>query len=80
MEIVKGTPKPDVEIEFARGTTLGTQRIRVAYKILNPNEEPDGKFPTIYKTEGDDSVTELSLTPAQGKFLAEVLSKMFPDK
>jgi hypothetical protein len=42
------------EIEFAHGDTIPTQNIRVTYSHLT-EIEPEAKFPTIYRTQGDGS-------------------------
>lgn len=67
--------EPD-EIEFAKGTTLDTQNIRITYKYLN-SSEPTEKFPTIYKTWGNGEVDNLGFTPQEGRFIAKMINEMY---
>jgi len=80
IKVVMGTSESQAqkEVEFARGDQISNQNILVTYTNLN-EMQPQAKFPTIYKTWGDNSVTSLSLTPDEGRFLASVLARMFPD-
>jgi hypothetical protein len=64
------------EVEFARGNSIDTQQLEVTYTNLNALH-PDARFPTIRKFQNNGTVTELGLTPEEGKWLAKVLVRMF---
>ena len=70
---------PNKEVPFAKGEDFTeTGRMRVTYKHLN-GLQPQSRFPVIYHAEGNDSVTELHLTPDEGRWLADALTRMFRD-
>ena len=65
------------EIEFANGDdSIDTQGMKVTYKNLDVFH-PEDRFPSIYQQESNGTLTELALTPKKGKWLADVLTRMY---
>lgn len=82
VKVVMGTPKDaNEEVLFAAGRQDGieTQNMRVTYALLSKFTNPTARYPQIRKIHGNGTVTELGLTPAEGRWLAKVLTEMFAD-
>lgn len=60
------------------GDDVSTQRIKIEAKSLNPLE-PKALFVDIYHRWGDDSITLMSFTPEEGRFVLNVLRKIYPN-
>ena len=67
------------EVDFARGAAFTeASRMRVSFSNLNRLHAGE-KFPVIYKQLDDGQMQRMSLTPAEGQWLADVLARMFRD-
>lgn len=64
------------EVLVAQGADIATQGIKVSYENLN-SMQPKSRFPRIYKTYGNGETVELTLTPAEGKFVRDSLVTLF---
>jgi len=62
------------ETEFAKGAEDSeASRLRVTYRV-----QPGGlRFPVVYHTWGDDSVTSIEFTEGEARWLGDVLARMF---
>jgi hypothetical protein len=74
-KVIEGLPEPISETTFAEGSTVETQNIRVTFELANPLR-PAERFPRIYKTEADGTISKIGLTPAEAKFLADVFLRL----
>lgn len=63
------------ETTVAEGTTISTQRIRIATEPMNPMNKKE-LFVTIYSTGGNGTVHSLLLTPEEAVFVRDVLVRM----
>ena len=67
------------EFPFAKGEDFTeTERMRVAFCKLD-RLHPDARFPVVYQTQDGGGELSLSFTPAEGRWLADVLTRMFRD-
>lgn len=59
------------------GTLIENQNIRIETANLNAME-PRAVFLDIFKTYGDNSTLNISLTPSEGRFLRDRLNELYP--
>lgn len=64
----------EVEVEFAKGADFTeASRLRVTYTLTSGGL----RFPVVYHTWGDDTVTSMEFTEGEARWLGDVLARLF---